>query len=254
MLFTALKLLLFALTALFLGILLGRWWIRRSLAAQAQSPGVPRGPRSTWDRLCDQLDVIDGGVHQPTLVAAQAAPVSQAPPAKVAAALDAPPAAPLASAAGQAGLTIVLERISDLERYVRTLPRSQHQLDLSPIRTRLGEIEAQLAALQRAPAAPVAPVTPVAPVATSTPTATPGPLPADREGRDDLTRIRGIGPRLAALLAEQGVYYFWQIASWTAADIAFMDQRLERFSGRIERDDWVGQAKLLASASGAKPA
>lgn len=245
MLYTVLKLLLFALTALFLGILLGRWWIRRSHAAPATARAFPPGPRSPWDRLCAQLDIIDGGIEPQDQ---KTAPPSSAPPLTPTA--IAPPLAPLPPApADDRGLAVVLERISDLERYVRTLPRSQHQLDLSPIRIRLGQIEAQLAALQM-PSGSVPSVRLPATGATRPPTDT----KTSPEGQDDLTRIRGIGPRLAALLAEQGVYYFWQIASWTPADIVFMDGRLERFSGRIERDNWVAQAKHLASDTGASQA
>jgi predicted flap endonuclease-1-like 5' DNA nuclease len=64
---------------------------------------------------------------------------------------------------------------------------------------------------------------------------------------DDLTRIKGVGPKLAALLNEQGITQFAQIAAWTDADIDRIDAQLGRFEGRIRRDDWVSQAKLLAS-------
>lgn len=67
------------------------------------------------------------------------------------------------------------------------------------------------------------------------------------EGTDDLTRIKGVGPKLAALLREQGIGSFAQIAGWTDADIDRVDAGLGRFEGRIRRDDWVGQATLLAS-------
>lgn len=64
---------------------------------------------------------------------------------------------------------------------------------------------------------------------------------------DDLERVNGIGPMLAELLNEIGVFYFWQIAEWGPAEIKWVDDKLEHFKGRIERDDWVGQAKLLAA-------
>lgn len=63
---------------------------------------------------------------------------------------------------------------------------------------------------------------------------------------DDLEIINGIGPMLCELLNEIGVYYFWQIADWGPAEVEWVDQKLEHFKGRIERDDWVGQAKELA--------
>ncbi|MEE4155041.1 MAG: hypothetical protein V2I27_12850 [Erythrobacter sp.] len=64
-------------------------------------------------------------------------------------------------------------------------------------------------------------------------------------GADDLTRIKGVGPKLVAVLAELGITRFEQIAHWNAADIERVDAQLGRFRGRIERDQWVEQAKLL---------
>lgn len=66
------------------------------------------------------------------------------------------------------------------------------------------------------------------------------------EGKpDDLKRIKGIGPKLEKLLNSLGIYHYRQIAALTPEDIAWLDERLQ-FKGRIERDDWVGQAKKLA--------
>ncbi len=65
------------------------------------------------------------------------------------------------------------------------------------------------------------------------------------EGADDLKRISGVGPKLEGVLNDLGFYRFEQIAAWTADDVAWVDQRLT-FKGRIERDDWMSQAKILA--------
>lgn len=87
----------------------------------------------------------------------------------------------------------------------------------------------------------------------SAPAATPSPAPAPAApgttaaNGDDLTRIKGLGPKLAATLREQGVTSFAQIAGWDDADIDRIDAGLGRFQGRIRRDDWVGQAALLAA-------
>ncbi len=62
---------------------------------------------------------------------------------------------------------------------------------------------------------------------------------------DDLKRISGVGPKLEKTLNALGVYHYRQIAAWTAEDIAWVDDNL-KFKGRIERDDWIGQAKTLA--------
>lgn len=74
-------------------------------------------------------------------------------------------------------------------------------------------------------------------------TAEPAPAP---EG-DDLTRIKGLGPKLARLLADLGVTRFDQIAAWTEADLAAIDPKLGAFAGRPARDAWVEQAKLLVA-------
>lgn len=72
------------------------------------------------------------------------------------------------------------------------------------------------------------------------------PVPATG-APDDLTRIKGLGPKLAALLGEFGITTYAQIAAWEPADIERIDAKLGRFSGRITRDHWVEQAKLLSA-------
>jgi small subunit ribosomal protein S2 len=63
---------------------------------------------------------------------------------------------------------------------------------------------------------------------------------------DDLKQITGVGPALEEKLNKLGVYTFAQVASWTPDQIAWIDDSLS-FKGRVERDDWVGQAELLAA-------
>lgn len=69
--------------------------------------------------------------------------------------------------------------------------------------------------------------------------------PVAAEG-DDLGRIKGIGPKLKALLTSLGVTSYAQIAAWTDEDIAKINAQLGTFAGRPVRDNWVEQAKLLA--------
>ena len=63
-------------------------------------------------------------------------------------------------------------------------------------------------------------------------------------GPDDLQQIKGIGPKIAGLLNELGIQRFEQIAAWNATDIEWVNERL-RFKGRIEREEWIPQAKAL---------
>lgn len=79
------------------------------------------------------------------------------------------------------------------------------------------------------------------------PSPQPAPTPAASGPADDLTRIKGLGPKLAALLGEFGITTFAQIAAWTPEEIERIDAKLGRFAGRIVRDQWVEQAKLLAA-------
>lgn len=76
------------------------------------------------------------------------------------------------------------------------------------------------------------------------------PVPAAppvAESGDDLTRIKGLGPRLVDQLHELGVTTFAQIAAWDDAEIDRIDAQLGRFQGRIRRDDWTTQARFLAA-------
>ena len=74
----------------------------------------------------------------------------------------------------------------------------------------------------------------------------PPPLSAPDGEPDDLQRISGIGPGIEKTLHALGIYHFRQIAELTPDNVAWIDQRL-RFRGRIEREDWIGQAKRLAA-------
>lgn len=107
-------------------------------------------------------------------------------------------------------------------------------------------------------AVPAEPVSPM-PAATSAAPVVAEPAPAPKpevkerqpklygaapDNIDDLKVISGVGPALEKRLNELGVYRYEQIASWKKADIKWVDDRL-KFKGRIERDDWVKQAKKL---------
>lgn len=101
----------------------------------------------------------------------------------------------------------------------------------------------------QSPAGDDQPAADVVDVPEESPPAPVGPspyLPAPEGEADDLRRIKGIGPKLAARLSELGVYHYRQIADWTPQQLAAIDQELGQFSGRPERDQWQSQARLLA--------
>lgn len=126
--------------------------------------------------------------------------------------------------------------------------------------------DGETSAEETAPAAP-AEASPAAAVAAAAPTdggardydkdgvlegtgegAKPEMMDAPREGgADNLKEIKGIGPKLEMLCHSLGVYHFDQIAGWGAQEVAWMDANLKGFRGRVSRDDWVGQAKILAA-------
>lgn len=64
---------------------------------------------------------------------------------------------------------------------------------------------------------------------------------------DDLTKLTGIGPKLAGLLAERGVTRFADIAAWTPADVEMFDKDM-KLMGRIDREAWIAQARRFATA------
>lgn len=64
---------------------------------------------------------------------------------------------------------------------------------------------------------------------------------------DELTRMKGVGPKVAALLNGLGITRYDQIAAWRDEDIARVDAQLGAFKGRVTRDQWVEQARLLAA-------
>lgn len=75
------------------------------------------------------------------------------------------------------------------------------------------------------------------------------PIPAGPA--DELTRMKGVGPKVAALLNGLGITRYDQIAAWTDEDVARVDAQLGAFKGRVTRDQWVEQARLLAAGDAA---
>ncbi|MEL6220678.1 MAG: hypothetical protein AAFR79_19860 [Pseudomonadota bacterium] len=63
---------------------------------------------------------------------------------------------------------------------------------------------------------------------------------------DNLQEIKGVGPKMEAVLNSKGVYQFAQIAAFTAEDLTWLDKATGSFPGRAARDGWVTQAKERA--------
>ncbi|RED17240.1 hypothetical protein [Parasphingopyxis lamellibrachiae] len=92
------------------------------------------------------------------------------------------------------------------------------------------------------------PVADSEPEAVAEPTPAPSPFLTEPNGEpDNLTLIKGVGPKLGDMLHGLGVFHFSQIADWDADQVAEVDSQLGTFKGRVSRDRWVDQARMLAN-------
>ena len=81
----------------------------------------------------------------------------------------------------------------------------------------------------------------------------PKSLPAPRDGvGDDLRQIKGIGPKIEAMLHDLGVFHHDQIAAWSQSNAEWIDLKLG-FKGRVAREQWIAQAKSLAEPAAKIP-
>lgn len=119
---------------------------------------------------------------------------------------------------------------------------------------------APVAAPNPAPTAPKPAAAPAAAAPKPTPTPQPAAsgsggealrpagLSAPRGGKaDDLKQIKGVGPKLEKLCNELGFWHFDQVAAWTPDEVAWVDENLKGFKGRVSRDNWVEQARVLGA-------
>jgi predicted flap endonuclease-1-like 5' DNA nuclease len=146
------------------------------------------------------------------------------------------------AAAGDPEITV---RTTRLERELEEAhaAKAAQQSEIERLELVIAELETGAA---EAPAA-VAPVADLpADAEPAAGDAPPQGLPAPDGEPDDLKRISGIGPGIEKTLHELGVFHFHQIAAFTPENVAWVNRRL-RFKGRIEREDWIGQARTLAA-------
>lgn len=119
-------------------------------------------------------------------------------------------------------------------------PEVRPEPEAQPAPAEAPELDAAPAADAPAPEAPTAETAPTRPSG----------LERARGGQaDDLKRIKGIGPKLELLLHDLGIYHFDQIAAWGADEVAWVDDNLKGFKGRVSRDSWVAQAAELCALS-----
>ncbi len=75
----------------------------------------------------------------------------------------------------------------------------------------------------------------------------PAALDAPIGDADDLTALKGVGPKLAVSLNEAGIYHFTQVADWSEANVAWVDANVPGVRGRCSKNGWVAQAAELTS-------
>jgi predicted flap endonuclease-1-like 5' DNA nuclease len=102
-------------------------------------------------------------------------------------------------------------------------------------------------AAAKAAAKPAAAKAAAKPKATKPAAAKPAVLAKARTGGpDDLKMIKGVGPVLEKALHETGVFHFDQVGAWTNRDALWFDDNVKGANGRVVRDGWIKQARILA--------
>ncbi len=219
------QILVFLIIAAALGFALG--WLMRASRLQAEGASGEAELRARVARLEDERDRL-----RAELAAAGGAGAV---------------AGGVGAAAGQRAAADPSELAARITQLQDELARAQaanarHQAEVGRLEARIADLEAGAAV--------------TTPKAVTTGRA--DPPPAERAGLppaalarpegtpDDLQQISGIGPGIERTLHQLGIFHFRQIAAFTPDNVAWVNQRL-RFKGRIEREDWIGQAKRLAA-------
>lgn len=219
------------------------------LAASAYGLGLPIGGGAKL-LILGTVSAAPAKKKTPPIVVVRGKPQEQTATPPSAPVESAPPPAPVETASSSDAVESVT-----LSALVESAPPS------APV-----EITPTSAAVELAPpSAPVAPPPPppavaprAEPATRAAPTAAggkklpgvrPDGLPAPRRGNpDDLSKIKGVGPKSVEKLHALGVYHFEQIAAWTPDNIKWISASLS-IPGRIERGRWVAQAKELAATA-----
>ncbi|MEZ0498191.1 hypothetical protein [Sphingomonas sp. IW22] len=132
--------------------------------------------------------------------------------------------------------------------------------DAAPVRDEVAvRDEAPMPVVQPAPdpTPPAAPLATPAPFTATAPDAPPPPVPAQASTPEpaaastpaggELTLLKGLGPKAATMLAEQGITDIAALAALSDEQAAALDRELGPFSGRMSRDRWHEQARLLTA-------
>lgn len=154
------------------------------------------------------------------------------------------------SLAGTAGTTPFMPQVREAMEAMRgktaaapvAQPATVSPMPAKPVAAK-PEASQPNAAAKPAPAKKAVPAAPK--VVPTPPMATVSTVHVDAVRKDDLTAIKGIGPKFAETLNAHGIKTYKELAALTPAKVADLEEKLG-FAGRFAREDWIAQAKSLA--------
>ena len=230
--------------ALVIGLFTAYWvWGRRHIAADVQPPKIsPSAPKSVSDLAksmplaTEPMTLMKNAKATPKAKVTVKAPAKAAPKAKAA---PAPKPKTVAVPVSKAKAPPVKKAAAPKAKVeapkVKVAPVAKPKV--------AAPAKVKAAAIAKPAATPAA-----KPKAVAKPKAAPKPKASPKIViPDNLELLKGVGPKLNTLLKTLGVTSFEQVANWSAADVREIDSRLGTFAGRISRDNWVDQAKLLVA-------
>ena len=240
---------LFILIALIIGFAVIYWvWGRSTIKADVQPPKIaPSAPKA----VSDLAKTMPAATEPVTLKdATKTAPKAKVPakaPPKPAAKADATVAAKAKVAPKAKTAAAAAPKVKPAPVKKAAVPEAKAEVTkVKPAPA--AKPKAEPGKVKAAPGAKPKAASVAAPKAAAKPKATAKPTAAPKVSiPDNLELLKGVGPKLNTLLKSLGVTSFEQVANWSAADVREIDSRLGTFAGRISRDNWVDQAKLLVA-------
>jgi predicted flap endonuclease-1-like 5' DNA nuclease len=229
------------LIALIIGVVTAYWvWARHRIEADIQPPKIaPSAPKSVSDLAKSMPAATEPVTLMKTAKAPPKAKVAAKVPAKAAPKAKAAAASKVKAAAPPKAVAVAAPKAKAAPVKTATAPK----VAAPKAKAETPKVKIAPIAKPKAAASVKAKVAPVAkPKADAKPKAAPKVVIPD-----NLELLKGVGPKLNTLLKSLGVTSFEQVANWSAADVREIDSRLGTFAGRISRDNWVDQAKLLVA-------
>jgi predicted flap endonuclease-1-like 5' DNA nuclease len=233
--------------AFIIGLATAWWvWARHRIEADVATPKIEASAPKAVADLAKEMPAATEPVKlmdaAPVAAAAVAAPKAKAAPAPKA------KAAPVRKAAAPKAKVETPKVKAAPAPKAKVAPAKAAPVKAAPAKAAApkAKVEAPKAKVAPKPAAKTA----VKPVAKAAPKPKPAAKPKAAPKPvipDNLELLKGVGPKLNTLLKSLGITSFSQVASWNAADVAEVDSKLGNFAGRITRDNWIDQSKLLVA-------